>query len=106
MIDSVVLPNVPERLVEQVLIFDLVLDVDHPAERFLYLALSCLRALPARKTDGADDLVYVRDDSLHDPPYDVHGCDTTQPTRCTGGGGKKKRTPKRNNRKIFLRHGR
>ena len=65
----VILPDVPERLVEQVLIFDLVLHVDYLAKLFPHLAFSGFRVLPAWEADDSDDLIDLGDDPLHD-----HGC--------------------------------
>ena len=63
---SVILPDVSECLVEEILIFDLVLHGDHLAEGFLHLAFSGIRILLAREANTPDDPIDVGDDPLHD----------------------------------------
>ena len=63
---SVILTDISERLVEEVLVFDLVLHIDHLAEGFLHLTFSGFRVLPTREANMPDDAVDIRDDPLHD----------------------------------------
>src|SRR5215203_4885244 len=66
---SVILLDVPERFVEQVLIFDPVFHVDHLAKFFADLTFSSYRVLPAWEANDPDDLIDLGDDPVHN-----HGC--------------------------------
>src|SRR2546421_10967061 len=65
---SVVLPDVPERLLKHVVVADLELDVQRRPERLADLLVATDRGLPALETDGLHDLVNPVDDV-----FDNHG---------------------------------
>ncbi len=64
-VTSVILPDVTEGLVEQILIFDLILDVYHLAQGLLDLPFAGLSVLPTGKPDQTHDFVDVIDDPLY-----------------------------------------
>src|SRR5215208_3474262 len=63
---SVILPDVTKRLIEEILIFDLVLHIDYLAEGFLDLPFSGFRALPTREANEPNNSIDIGDDPLHD----------------------------------------